>query len=344
MLHGIDIFDRVSFRIDALPGGGRELVIIARERRTGHNRVRFGVELETDFETTGVFDIGVSVTRLPVNQLAAEWRTEMYVGQNPGIRTELWQPLDDESRWFVAPDVSFLTDTIGIFDSDGSQFAEYRTWDLGGALGFGRQLGQWGEIRAGLRYDKTRARTIVGLPLFFPSVERVDGELFVRAAMDTLDSPRSPRSGTLASAEASFGLDELGSEQDFQSLVVALTQAWSWGENTLVADFQGGTSFEDARRIGNLYSLGGFLRLSGLKPNERVGSEVIFMRVRGYRRVARLGVLSFTLPAYVGFSVEGASSARCSEARPAWRPGAGRRRRGRGHAGRPRSDPVAPAV
>jgi len=308
VLHGIDVFDRVNFRIDALPGGGRELVIVARERRTGRNRVRFGVELETDFVTSGLFNVGVSVTRLPVNHLAAEWRTELTVGETPGVSTEFWQPLDSETRWFVAPEISFETRNLGFFDGEGNAFAEYRAWNLGAGVGVGRQLGQWGEIRTGIRYDKARARPIVGIPFLFPDLEQIDGEIFVRGAVDTLDSPRFPRSGTLAFAEASFGFDELGSEKDTESLVVGLGQAHTWGENTLVLEVQGATSFQSGRTLANAYALGGFLRLSGLRPNERIGTEVIFMRLRGYRRIAKLGILSFTLPAYVGFSVEGGNA------------------------------------
>jgi NTE family protein len=308
ILYGIDIFDRVNFRIDALPRGGRELVIVARERRTGRTRVRFGVELETDFETTGLFNIGVQVTRMPMNHLAAEWRTELRVGESPGFRTEFWQPLDDETRWFMAPEFEFETDNIGIFDDDGEQFAEYRAWNLGAGLGFGRQLGQWGEIRAGMRYDKARARPIIGPTSIFPDASREQGQVFVRGGMDTLDNARFPRQGTVAFAEGAFSFESLGSEEDYQTLVVAFSQAVTWRDNTLVADLQAATSFDQDPNISQLFTLGGFLRLSGLKPRERVGSELIFARIRGYRRVAKLGVLSFTLPAYVGFSIEGGNT------------------------------------
>ncbi len=304
VLYGIDIFDRVNFRIDRMPDGSDQLVMIARARRTGRNRVRLGIELETDFVTDGLFNLGVSVTRMPMNRLAAEWRTELQIGQAPGIATEFWQPLDVETRWFVAPEFSFQADNIDLYTDSGDAFAQYRIWQLGGGIGVGRQLGQWGEIRTGLRFDKARARVLIGLPDFFPSGERIDGEVFVRMAMDTLDNPRFPKTGTLAVAEAGFGFEALGSTSNYQSLLLAVTHARTWRDNTLTFEARSGTSFEDSNTINNLYFLGGFLNLSGLRPNERVGTDMLFFRIRGYRQIARLGVMSFAIPAYLGFSIE----------------------------------------
>jgi NTE family protein len=196
------------------------------------------------------------------------------------------------------------TETFGIFDTVGNQLAEYRVADFGGGLGFGRQLGQWGEARAGIRFDHAIAEVLIGAPNIFPRAERTDSELFLRFAMDTLDDARFPRSGSLVVIDGGVGLTQLGSTADFQSLFFTAGHARSWGKNTLIAETQVALSFENVATISRLYSLGGFLRLSGLKPNERVGTDMLFFRIRGYRRVANLGLLSFRLPAYVGISIE----------------------------------------
>ena len=304
ILYGIDVFDRVNVRVDALPDGGKALVIVTRKRRTGDNRIRFGVELETDFQTSGTFNIGLSATRLPINWLAAEWRNQFEIGENPAVETEFWQPLDDETRWFIAPEFKFRSDTVGLFDDAGTQFAEYRIWDVEGGLSFGRQAGQWGEARIGIRAGRTDADRSIGNPTFFPSDSRDDGAVFVRFSVDTLDNPRFPRSGTVFFAEAAASLRALGAPDDYETVRLAFSQVESFGENTLVFDALAGLNFEDGPQISNLFSLGGFLQLSGLKPNERIGTQGLLFRVRGYRRIAQLGLLSFTLPAYVGGSVE----------------------------------------
>ncbi len=308
ILYGLDVFDHVNFRIDHLADGGNQLVILTREKATGRNRVRLGFELETDFVSNSLFNIGVNVTRVPMNSLVAEWRTQLQIGQYPAIKTEFWQPLDDETRWFVAPELFFESLTFGQFDNQGNELAEYRTYDVGAGLGFGRQLGQWGEVRAGISYDWATADLFVGDPGLFPQVQRSDGQIFLRFVADTLDNARFPTEGGLFVARAALGFKALGSTNDYQSLFATAEYAKTWGKNTLVGDIQTGVSFENEITVNNLYTLGGFLRLSGLRPNELVGSDMLFFRVRGYRRIANLGLLSFTIPAYVGFSVEGGNT------------------------------------
>ena len=317
ILYGLQVFDHVNFRIDRLEDGRNELVLVTRERATGRNRVRLDFELETDFVSNGLFNIGVNVTRQPLNSLAGEWRNELSIGQDPRLSTEIWQPIDDESRWFVAATGQFRTVTLGIFDETlfdlvgfdaidgaGTQLAEYRLTGVGGGGSFGRQLGQWGEVRAGIRYEYVEAELEVGLPGVFRNTEESAGELYARFALDTLDDARFPREGSLAVAEFSAGFDALGSATDYQNLELSLARARTWGENTAVLEGQAAFSFEDETTIGNLRALGGFLRLSGLKPNERLGTDLLYFRIRGYRRVANLGVLSFAVPAYVGISLE----------------------------------------
>jgi NTE family protein len=311
ILFGIDIFDKVDFRIDGLPEGRTELVIHASERETGVNRIRFGLNLESDLNGESLFNLLASVTRLPVNRLGAEWRTEVAMGETPGIQTELWQPLDFGGRYFVAPEFSFTTRNISFFDpaGTGDAFVRYRSWRLRAGLGIGRQLGQWGEVRAGVRFDRNRARPLIGDPAF-ESVEEDEGELFVRASVDTLDNARFPTRGALFEFETYVAFDDFGSEETFYGALVKGTQAISWRNNTLVIEGQFGTGKSDAPRVGAIFTLGGFLRLSGLKPDELAGRHSLLFRLRGYRRMTELGLFSFTLPVYIGGSVEAGNTYR----------------------------------
>ena len=83
VLYGLDIFEIVEFEIQSLKSGEKELIIRVDDRLTGSNRIRFGVNLETDFETGSLFNIGISATRLPFNRLDAEWRNQFSVGEEP---------------------------------------------------------------------------------------------------------------------------------------------------------------------------------------------------------------------------------------------------------------------
>jgi NTE family protein len=304
VLYGLDIFEIVEFEIQSLESGGKELIIRVDDRLTGPNRIRFGVNLETDFETGSLFNIGISATRLPFNRLDAEWRNEFAVGEDPAVTTEFWQPLDPNATFFIAPKVGFGAGTLRFYNENGDEISNFRTWALAAGLSLGSQLGTWGEVRAGIRYQKSRARLQVGDPSVLPIRDVSDGDFFLRFAVDTLDSAKFPTKGTLLLSEASFQFKSLGAVEDFQTLSVMATQTLTVHKTTFLFETQISTVFENVREVGTLMPLGGFLRLSGLSPNELRGPHMGLFRIRAYHKISELGLLSFRLPTYIGGSIE----------------------------------------
>lgn len=304
VLYGLDIFEIVEFEIDSLGDGGNELIIRVDDRLTGPNRIRFGVNLETDFNTGSLFNIGINATRLPVNRMDAEWRNEFSIGEEPAISTEFWQPLDPDAAFFIAPKVAFGAGNLRFYGENGDEISKFRTWAFAAGLAVGSQLGTWGEFRAGLRYQKSRARLQVGDPSVLPIREISDADFFLRFAVDTMDSAKFPTQGTLILGEASFQFKSLGAVENFQTLSVMATQALTLGRTTLLFETQISTVFENVREVGTLMPLGGFLRLSGLSPNELRGPHMGLFRIRGYHKISDVGLLSFRLPTYIGGSLE----------------------------------------
>ena len=304
VLYGLDIFEIVEFEIDSLGDGENELIIRVDDRLTGPNRIRFGVNLETDFNTGSLFNIGINATRLPVNRMDAEWRNEFSIGEEPAISTEFWQPLDPDAAFFIAPKVAFGAGNLRFYGENGDEISKFRTWAFAAGLAVGSQLGTWGEFRAGLRYQKSRARLQVGDPSVLPIREISDADFFLRFAVDTMDSAKFPTQGTLILGEASFQFKSLGAVENFQTLSVMATQALTLGRTTLLFETQISTVFENVREVGTLMPLGGFLRLSGLSPNELRGPHMGLFRIRGYHKISDVGLLSFRLPTYIGGSLE----------------------------------------
>lgn len=304
VLYGLDIFEIVEFELDSVGPNENELLIRVTERLTGPNRIRFGVNLETDFDTGSLFNIGISATRLPFNRLDAEWRNQFSIGEEPAASTEFWQPLDPNATFFIAPKLAFGAGNLRFYGENGDEISKFRTWGLAASLAVGSQLGTWGEVRTGVRYQKSRARLQVGDPTVLPIREISDTDFFLRFAVDTLDSAKFPTTGTLILGEASFQFKSLGAVENFQTLSVMATQAFTFKKTTLLFETQISTVFQDVREVGTLMPLGGFLRLSGLSPNELRGPHMGLFRVRGYHKVSELGLLSFRLPTYIGASLE----------------------------------------
>lgn len=300
-LYGDGLFDRVQFSIDAV-GDQQELVIHTEGKDTGRNYMQFGLNLETNFKGESLFNLGTLITRNPVNGLGAEWRADIQVGEATGLFTEFYQPLDYGSNFFVAPE--FIVGIRGVNEFvGGERIAKFEEsgYAVKGAVGW--QPGNWGELRAGLGYGDTSTRRIIGSPLIRGrSIE--GGFAFGRLTLDTLDSVRFPRSGGLLTAEAEYRAKTLGSSANVGIVGGKGLYAFTFGENTISPSVSLGTTFED--ELGTLppFSIGGFLRLSGLSPGERTGRHVVFGSIVAYRRLANPRFFTLSLPVYLGGSIE----------------------------------------
>ncbi|HBB77468.1 MAG TPA: hypothetical protein DC050_03035, partial [Pseudomonas sp.] len=69
-LYGLEYFEQVEYRI--VPGSlGNTLVISAREKRSGTDYLRLGLNLSDDFRGDSAFNIGASYRKNGINELGA---------------------------------------------------------------------------------------------------------------------------------------------------------------------------------------------------------------------------------------------------------------------------------
>ena len=266
-LYGEGVFDRVNFSVEET-AQGRELVVHAIGKETGRNFLRFGLNLETNFESESLFNLGVLGTRTPANGLGAELRTRVQVGENSGISAEWYQPLDSRSRFFVAPEFFFLNSSRNLFVND-ERVAELQVKDLEAGAAVGWQPSNWMEIRVGAAYTKFDVERLIGNPAI-PPVGFEGVSALTRLSIDTLDSVRFPRSGGLFFLEGRW-IGETNSAGDaFGTASIAGGHTFSFGENTLSPNFSFGTIWDEKANIP-AFSLGGFP--AALGPGSRTSAS-----------------------------------------------------------------------
>ena len=125
------------------------LLISATEKHWGPAFVQFGLESSSNMDGDGTFNLGAIYSRGALNALNGEWRTGGQFGTEPALFTEIHQPLDPLSRYFVSGRVGFETRRINVFDDSGNNVARYQQALYGVELGAGREFGTWGEGRIG---------------------------------------------------------------------------------------------------------------------------------------------------------------------------------------------------
>lgn len=303
-LYGRDLFETLDYRL-LREGEDNGLEFRALRKSWGPNYIRFGLELQDDFEGNNSFNAGARFIVTELNALGGEWLTDLQVGENPLLHSEYWQPLDYSARYFLSPQVLFQIRNVPLIE-DQTRIAEYRVREALFGLDVGRQLGNWGELRVGVRRGAGKARVRVGDPTL-PDAEFDTGEFFTRFAVDQIDNVNFPRHGQLFSLEWNAARERLGDDSSSDILSLDYQAADTFGRHTVAFWVSAGSTVSSEGvdpAIEDFFTLGGFLSLSGLAPDSIAGPHFGIARLLYYRQIGREGPGFLNVPTYAGASLE----------------------------------------
>ena len=300
--YGLDRFESLDYRL-VRDDGALGLEVDARRKSWGPNYLRLGVGVEQDYDGGAIANAGARVLMTGLNRLDAEWLTDLQLGEEPKFFTELFQPLSLTSDVFVAPGFRYELDTLQVV-ADGHRVARYRTRDTEATLAIGAELSSWGEVRVGLARGDGSSRVLVGDPTL-PRSEFDLGAVYAEFGYDRLDSAYFPRHGQAFRLGWRGERESLGSSADADIVEAEWLMARSHLRWSMVLGVEGGTALDD-RVVSpqQLFTLGGFLELSGLPTDALAGTQYGLARAIVFRRVSRGGTGLFEYPAYFGVSLE----------------------------------------
>jgi NTE family protein len=124
--------------------------------------------------------------------------------------------------------------------------------------------------------------------------------MFARFEADTLDNVSFPRSGTVARTEWRGARTRLGSDSEFDQMLFSVVHANTWGRHTLLTTFRYDTTISGEPPLNRLFTMGGFLDLSGLNHNQLTGPYATRIGASYFRRIGDLALF----PAFAGVSLE----------------------------------------
>jgi NTE family protein len=240
-----------------------------------------------------------------INQLGAELLTDVQIGSDPKVFSEFYQPLTATRTWFVAPSARIESHDIPLY-SNNVQVASFRDREAEADLDFGRDLGNWGEIRAGYHRLNGATHARWGDPTLMDDKYN-NGEYFFKFSYDRLDNVHFPREGQTFTLQWDANRTNLGADIASDKVQADWLIAHSRGRNTLLLWTSAGTTLDGtfkATDLPQLYSLGGFFNLSGLPPESLIGPHFAIARAIYFRKISRGGEGFFEFPAYLGMSFE----------------------------------------
>lgn len=302
-LYGTGRYSQVSYRWQ---DSGETLVLEATEKPWGPNYLRFGLSLEDDFSGNSDFSLAFRYTQTGFERLGTEWRTDLRLGGAPSLATEFYRPLSvGGAPFFVAARAAVGQRDLTRVDGTRS-LQRFRITEYGGSLAFGQELGRAAEWRMGFRVGSGQGELKLGAPdpAFGDEFDIDRGDIFVGFQLDTLDQIAFPSSGDFLSLEWAQAQSGLGADDGAERLQFTWTHARSFGPATLLTNLDYRTALDPGAGLGDLFTLGGFLNISGTERDRLAGRHRGLAQLIGYRRLGETGGGLFDLPWYVGASIE----------------------------------------
>jgi NTE family protein len=307
-LYGLGNFETLDYSlVEQGDGAAREsgLELRARRKSWGPNYLRFGLNLEDDFQGNSRYNAAARFVLTEINDLGAELLTDLQIGSDPKIVSEFYQPLDASRTWFAAPSARIEARDLKVFKKN-LEVADFRDREVEADLDIGRTLGNWGEIRWGLHRTNGLTRVRFGNPALV-NQQYNNGEYFFKFSYDRLDNVHFPRDGQTFNLQWDANRTDLGADIPSDRVRADWLMARSRGRNTLLIWTSAGSTLDGDYKPTDLpefYFLGGFFNLSGLAPSSLIGPHYAIARAIYFRKIGRGGEGFFEFPAYIGMSLE----------------------------------------
>jgi NTE family protein len=282
---------RADYRL-ATEAGGEGLLYRLAERDWGRNDFRLGLDLKTDFDGQGAFNLRLSHNRHWINEHGAEWRSRIQLGERTGLYTELYQPLDRGAGYFVSGYGEHWLRRFDLYEDSERIGAVYRRRETRLGLDLGTTLGPDGVLGdARLGWFGARRVTTPEIIAGFdgdalPRLGWTEQGLRLALVSDQLDFANFPLSGHRLRLEAMTGRRQvLGQSENFQRQELSATYVRSFDRDTFNMHLRLARATNVPIGAIDEYSLGGFQQLSGYRVGQVVGNNLAFLRLTHYRRL-----------------------------------------------------------
>ncbi|MCC6374442.1 MAG: BamA/TamA family outer membrane protein, partial [Moraxellaceae bacterium] len=278
-------FTRIAYQL--FPKEDGALLRIIPIEKDGRDFARVGLKLNTDFANNSSFGLVAGLRRSWLNNLGAEWQVQGELGETRSAYTELYQPTVLNGAFFIAPWFGIKDEPRDIV-VDHEAIGTNRVRHTGGGVDIGSVLGKWGEVRFFVSEQNVKwTSSLANLnPLVGESYQQTGYGL--NAVFDQLDNPRFPRKGNWARLQYFSAESGMGSDKDYQRVMLDWRRAFTWDDYTFFATGRGGSSLGSTLPYAEQFQLGGALNLSAYRRGELAGNSFFLTRLLGYKQIKEM--------------------------------------------------------
>ncbi len=276
------------------------------EKEWGPGYMDFKLSFEDDLHSFSHYQVGFSYRLTNLSRYGAEWYSTVEFGTEKRLHTELYWPLG-LTPFYLDAAIDIERD---IFDytveGDSLGVVEVRDATFAGGLG-------WTPVdRFDLGLRTIASDSSVELPVLIKELLGIDRLDLSRTGAglslnyDSLDDASFPSRGWKFQSVFTRTLDEALEQSDYTNQIDSeLIGVLSFGRHQWRGQLRAqSTVNDDPASITGLFSLGGFLNLSGMAKDSLSGQQVRFGSVVYNYKLKKNDFGALTLPVYLGLSAE----------------------------------------
>ncbi len=287
-LMSLNEFEQITYNIEQNERGQTGLVFHVREKAWGPHYFRLGLNVRTTFDDKAEFTALFRHERLNINRFGAEWVTELSVGEEYGLFTEFYQPLDYRRRFFIAPYARFERFFASVFEHKRG-VAEYDVGRSQLGIDVGINFGNVAELRTGFLRNHIEADLRIGDPDLLPTGSLEENLLTFKFGYDSLDDRIFPRRGTQINIAGEFYDDSIDSDNDYQKTTFGIRRAFPVNRRfTLMTNANLFTFLRSTPPKYENFSIGGINYLAGYPEGDIGGKHALVLQMAGLLNPAGL--------------------------------------------------------
>jgi NTE family protein len=285
-LKGIGRFSVLNYQfVDR--NGQQGLLIKTEENAYGPPIVRPLILIDGSSLKNVTFNLGARVTWLDIGGFRSEWRNDIILFSQYGLRSEYYHPFTPTTHWFVAPRLLTYSDPLYFYENN-QLLSNYRKNFGGGGVDVGYQFGNVGELRVGYEGGYESYERQIGNSEL-PNVSGSYGAAKVRYQLDRLDDPVIPRQGQAAQVQFLWTNASPLSTGQFPVLEGESQNFFKISEpSSIFLNGFAGTTFNHYDTGLPQFSLGGSRVLVSYGTNELLMDKYFLFQLGYLRELARL--------------------------------------------------------
>jgi NTE family protein len=285
-LKGFGRFSVLSYEM-VERNGQQGLLVKTEENTYGPPIVRPLILIDGSSLKNVTFNLGARLTFLDFGGFRSEWRNDVTLFSEYGLRSEYYHPFTPLTHWFVAPRGLIDSSPFYIYDNN-KLLSIYRRNTGGGGLDVGYQFGTTGELRVGYEGGWERFARQIGNPNELPSVSGTFGDARIQYKLDRLDNAVIPRAGQNLQANFQWTNASPEAPRPYPSAEIVSQNYFRLNEpSSVFLNGYGGTTFDYATGLPQ-FSLGGSQRLVAYGVNELLMDKYFLFQAGYIRQLAKL--------------------------------------------------------